>query len=82
MAERHVSSFVRADDAPADDGAPRKVVGQRTRPNLLDPTADTRAAAIAWRRAFPTPFVPKGVYRFSSHEEAQQWLMAMLTRDR
>jgi hypothetical protein len=31
---------------------------------------------------FPTPFVPKGVYRFSSHEEAQEWLTKMLTRQR
>lgn len=73
---------MRADDASRDTEAPRKVVGKRTRPGLLDPTADTRAAAIAWRRDFPIPFVPKGVYRFSSHEEAQQWLTAMLTRER
>jgi hypothetical protein len=62
--------------------APRKVVGRRTLPNLLDPASDTRAAVIAWRHAFPTPFVPKGVYRFASHEEAQEWLTAMLTRSR
>lgn len=35
-----------------------------------------------WRIAFPTPFVPKGVYRFSSHEEADEWLWEMLTRKR
>jgi hypothetical protein len=62
--------------------APRKVVGRRRVPNLLDPTRDTRAAAVAWRKTFPTPFVPKGVYRFSSQEEAQEWLTRMLTRRR
>ena len=34
----------------------------------------------AWRAAFPTPFVPRGVYRFRSHEEADEWLWKMLTR--
>lgn len=26
------------------------------------------------------PFVPRGVYRFKTHEESQEWLMKMLTR--
>ena len=26
------------------------------------------------------PFLPKGVYRFKSHEEADAWQMKMLTR--
>jgi hypothetical protein len=26
------------------------------------------------------PFLPKGVYRFRSHEEADAWQMKMLTR--
>lgn len=69
-------------DTAGESEAPRKVVGRRGLPNLLDPALDTRAAARAWRQAFPTPFVPEGVYRFSSHEEAQEWLMRMLTRPR
>jgi hypothetical protein len=73
---------MRTSDAGGEDEAPRRVVGRRRVPNLLDPSLDTRAAARAWRRAFPTPFVPKGVYRFSSHEEAQEWLIKMLTRRR
>lgn len=40
----------------------------------------TKAKAKAWRDALPTPFVPKGVYRFKSHEEAQEWLERALTR--
>lgn len=69
-------------DTAGESEAPRKVVGRRRLPNLLDPAVDTRAAARAWRQAFPTPFVPKGVYRFTSHEEAREWLMRMLTRRR
>lgn len=26
------------------------------------------------------PFLPKGVYRFKSHQEADEWQMKMLTR--
>ena len=48
------------------------VVGRRV-PGDLDPRLDTKAKALAWREALPTPFVPKGVDRFDSHEKAQQW---------
>lgn len=59
-----------------------RVVGRRVPGDLLDPRVDTKAKARAWREALPTPFVPKGVYRFDSHEEAQQWLEKTLTRSR
>ncbi len=36
----------------------------------------------SWRKAFPTPFVPKGVYRFHTHEEADAWMEKMLARCR
>jgi len=26
------------------------------------------------------PFIPKGVYKFKSHKEAQEWTLKMLTR--
>lgn len=85
-----VRSFARQDhrfrmkisESTEESEQPRKVVGHRRPPKLLDPTTDTRERAREWRRAFPTPFVPKGVYRFSSHEEAKQWLTEMLTRRR
>jgi hypothetical protein len=58
-----------------------RVVGRRLAPaRLLDLSRDTAAEAIAWRRAMPTPFVPRGVYRFGSHEEADAWLLRTLTR--
>jgi hypothetical protein len=61
---------------------PARVVGQRVARSAFSAKADTKASAIAWRRAFPTPFVPRGVYRFASHEEADEWLWKMITRPR
>ena len=58
-----------------------KVVGKRRRPiKTLDPKQGSKKAARAWRKAFPTPFVPKGVYRFRSHEEADAWMWKMIAR--
>jgi hypothetical protein len=58
-----------------------KTVGRRVPPrDPLTLVGSTKEAMRAWRRAFPTPFVPKGVYRFRTHEEADAWLMKMLTR--
>jgi hypothetical protein len=70
------------DRSPVDPapGAPRKTVGRRRPGTTLDIEHDTKEDARAWRRAFPTPFVPKGVYRFRSHEEADDWLWKMITR--
>ena len=28
------------------------------------------------------PFIPRGVYRFKSHEELREWTLRMLTRPR
>ncbi len=65
-----------------DDEGPVRVVGRRRNPPALGGAGDTSAAAAAWRRAFPTPFVPRGVYRFRSHEEADRWMWEMITRPR
>jgi hypothetical protein len=78
----------KADEAPDPHlagiapGAPQKTVGRRQPTSTLDIGQDTRENVRAWRRAFPTPFVPKGVYRFTSHEEADAWLWKMITRKR
>lgn len=60
-----------------------KIVGRRTgiRPPL-DPAANGKADKIAWKKAFGNPGIPKGVYRFSTHEEAETWKLKMLTRPR
>ena len=60
-----------------------KTVGRRRPPaGLPETTAYTPADARDWQRAFRTPGIPRGVYRFASHEEADAWLMKMLTRVR
>jgi len=57
-----------------------KTVGRRTSasPLAIDPAQ--RQSAELWRRAGMVPNIRKGVYRFRSHEEADQWLMDRLTR--
>jgi len=61
---------------------PGKTVGRRRTPrNTLDPETSRKADAAAWQRAFAdSPGLPKGVYKFHSHEEADEWLWKMLTR--
>jgi len=51
------------------------------------PTRDFVKAAVALQRtsvdfhkAFQNPFLPKGVYRFRSHEDADAWVWKMITR--
>jgi hypothetical protein len=66
-------------DKPSD-GIPPRVVGKRRTARTLSGNVDTREKVIAWRKAFPTPFVKKGVYRFRSHEEADRSLWEMITR--
>jgi len=61
---------------------PGKTVGRRRAPcNPLDPGAHRKADAVAWQRAFATGGLPKGVFKFHSHEEADEWLWKMLTRN-
>jgi len=58
-----------------------RVVGQRTKtPDALSSKTDTIADSIAWRKALGGVRVPRGVYRFKTHEEADEWLMRMLSR--
>lgn len=62
---------------------PGKTVGRRRPPlDPLDPTAHRKADAKAWEEAFKNGGLPKGVYKFHSHEEADEWLWKMLTRKR
>ncbi|MBI5501124.1 MAG: hypothetical protein HY907_12835 [Deltaproteobacteria bacterium] len=60
---------------------PGKVVGRRRAPaDPLRSSRDTKREAEAWSRAFDRPFVPRGVYRFRTFEEADEWMWAMLSR--
>lgn len=59
-----------------------KTVGRRLKPNPLSVHTSTKAAKRGWRKAFGGPRIPKGVYRFKTHEEAHAWMMNELTRPR
>jgi hypothetical protein len=56
-----------------------KVVGRRKDPS---PTLENiRALQLSLQELRSThPFLPRGVYRFKSHQEADAWQMKMLTR--
>lgn len=60
-----------------------KTVGRRKIGNCdLSSATLSKEECRAWHKAFPTPFVPRGVYRFNSHEEADEWLWKMITRQK
>jgi hypothetical protein len=53
-----------------------KTVGRRVAPrDPLDIRHSNKARAIEWKQAFPYRGAPKGVYRFKSFEEANEWTM-------
>ena len=53
-------------------GHPDKIVG----------SADSKEVKVTGRKNCPTPFVPRGVFRFHTHEEADEWMEKMLARRR
>ena len=58
-----------------------RFVGRRTgTPDALSTKFNTKADAVAWRKAFGGIRVPRGVYRFKTHEEADAWLWRMICR--
>jgi hypothetical protein len=58
-----------------------RIVGRRTNPPSGLIAAESRKAeSIARRRSFGGVRVPRGVHRFASHEEADQWLWRMIAR--
>jgi hypothetical protein len=58
-----------------------RIVGRRTKtPDALSTVTSNKAESIAWRKAFGGVRVPRGVHRFKTHEEADQWLWRMITR--
>ncbi len=63
-----------------DDPAASRVVGRRVKPHPLKVIPNEIQHAREWQRAFPTPFVPKGLYRFKTHEAADEWMWKMITR--
>ena len=57
-----------------------KTVGRRRPVDPLDVRCSTKANARAWRAISPVKPIRSGVYRFTSHEEADAWKWEMLTR--
>jgi hypothetical protein len=58
-----------------------KTVGRRALPeDGLALTIRTADEARRWKKAFGVPRIPQGVFRFKTHEEADQWLWKMITR--
>jgi len=61
-----------------DDSLPTKVVGRRRWGKGLVSTAPLLRLAFDLRGR--KPFLPRGVYRFRSFEESDEWILRMLTR--
>ena len=58
-----------------------RVVGRRTKPaNPLSVATSRKADAIAWRRAFGGIRIARGVYRFQTHEQADEFLWKAIAR--
>ena len=58
-----------------------RVVGARTKPpDALASSENDIADSIAWRKAMGGVHIPKGVFRFKTHEEADEWLWRMISR--
>ncbi len=59
-----------------------KTVGRRG--GIRDPLTygTTKAEMEAWKKAFKALHIPKGVFRFKTHEEADAWMLKMMTRTR
>jgi hypothetical protein len=58
-----------------------RFVGRRTKaPDALSTATSSKADAVAWQKAFGGLRTPRGVFRFKTHEEADEWLWRMITR--
>jgi hypothetical protein len=56
-----------------------KVIGRKGKPRIDVTTIDSlQKLANELRKG--RPFMPKGLWRFRSHEEADAWKLKMLTR--
>jgi hypothetical protein len=51
-----------------------KTVGRRRPPNPLCAETFTIQRANDWQKALPVRLMPRGVFRFKSHEEADLWM--------
>jgi len=59
-----------------------KIVGRRRTPAALNVALNSKRVKEEWRAAGYGVRVPRGVFRFRSHEETERWLMGHLARKR
>jgi hypothetical protein len=64
-----------------DKRLPMKVVGRKGKPKVDVTTIDSMQRAVNVLRQ-GQPFMPRGVWRFKSFEEADEWKLKMQTRPR
>ena len=58
-----------------------KIVGRRTRPpEPFKNGMQLQSLAVELHRSLGHRWAPKGVYRFKTHEEADEWMNRMLAR--
>ncbi len=58
-----------------------KIVGRRTRtPDAFTSGMQLQSLAVELHRSLGHRWAPKGVYRFKTHEEADEWMYRMLAR--
>jgi len=56
-----------------------KIVGRRTRtPDAFRSGMQLQSLAVELHRSLRHRWAPKGVYRFKTHEEANEWMNRML----
>jgi len=62
---------------------PGRTAGKRVPPDDSFQTGmDLQQLAVDLGRTLKQGLVPKGVYRFTSHQEADQWMWKMMARPR
>ncbi len=60
---------------------PERIVGRRSAPaEGFVAGLQLQESAAAYAEAFGHKPLPKGVYRFNSHQEADEWMLRMLAR--
>lgn len=58
-----------------------RVVGKRTKtPDSLKAGMQLQSLGVELHKSFKHRWCPKGVYRFKTHEEADEWMTKMLAR--
>lgn len=73
-------SIVKQPFINAEEKVDRFVGRRQGTPDALSTATNSKADSVAWRKALGGIRIPRGVYRFKTHEEADQWLWRMIAR--